>query len=148
MAALNPYRIIEFPDGGDKRKSQFIDQADRGLAIGKFSHNLNGMTARFAGCDKKRATPFVWGLRRFRMDAEQIPSNFQTQRHALEQCIDRSPKFYVKVAGGIVADWHKLHITSQWSSTTVASVGNAVDARRRPDQVCARAKGFVPRSCG
>jgi hypothetical protein len=47
MAAFKPYRIIELPEGGDKGKSQFIDQADLGLAISELSHNLNVVTARF-----------------------------------------------------------------------------------------------------
>ena len=56
MAAFKPYRIIEFPDArAIKRKSQFIGRTDRGLATSKLSHNLNGTTVRFAGCDKKRA---------------------------------------------------------------------------------------------
>jgi hypothetical protein len=71
-----------------------------------------------------------------------IHSNFQTQRRALDQCIDRLAKFYVKAESGIVADWHKLHITSGRSRTSVIAVGNTVDARKPPGlraggEVCA-----------
>jgi hypothetical protein len=43
------------PEEAIKRKSQLIDPAHRALAISKCSHNLDGITARFVRCDKKRA---------------------------------------------------------------------------------------------
>jgi hypothetical protein len=57
------------------------------------------------------------------------------------------PKFYIKAASDVVADWHKLHITSERSRTSFIGVGNAVDARKRPDRFCAPVKNFALNIC-
>jgi len=111
------------------------------------NHNLNGITACFAGCDKKTLSVVALMLLRLSKSAEQIPSNFQTQRHALEQCIDRLLKFYIKAARDVVADWHKLHITLERSRTTLIGIDTAFDARKRPDGLCAPAGSFALKIC-
>jgi hypothetical protein len=119
-----------------KSKSQFIGRADRGLVTSKLSHNFNGTIVSFAGCDKKRA-----GLSpRCNIVSESALSKFiRIFRHNDTHWsnADRLPKFYVKAADGIVADWHKLHITSGRSGTTVISEPDAGVSRTPvPDKMC------------
>jgi hypothetical protein len=138
IAALKPYRIVELPRRRrPKRKSQFIDQADRGLAISKSSHNLDGMTACFMRCDKKRATV----LPRCIFVAESALSKFirifrAYDAHRINALIDCRNS---RVECGIATDWHKLHITPARSRTTLWTVVLAM----RVSGLLARGKEFL-----
>jgi hypothetical protein len=47
--------------------------------------------------------------------ADEIQSNFQTKRHALDQCVDDGQNGMLMLQVAVAADWHKLNITSSGS---------------------------------